>query len=142
MKKKNNINNIRRKKNGGDIIIEPLINGFDDLNDGDEYVYVGKHNKVLLWGSEKAKETDIAKVIWDYNVKNRYFVVNKFDEGEFQRYKEYISEYNMVNGLDLKDHLNYEAYTECQPATLNQFIDEAKEHANFCEEMGYPNFND
>lgn len=84
------MNNIRRKKNGGDIIIEPLINGFEDLNDGDEYVHIGKHNKVLLWGSEIAKDTNIAKIIWDYNVKDRDKVVNKFVLSEYDNYKNYI----------------------------------------------------
>jgi hypothetical protein len=99
MEKKNNINmkNIRRKKNGGDIIIEPLINGFKDLNDGDEYVYIGKHNKVLLLGSEKAKETNIAKVLWGYNIKNRDQVIDKFALSVYDDYKKYIYDYEMVN---------------------------------------------
>lgn len=133
---------IRRKKNGGDIIIEPLINGFKDLNDGDEYVYVGKHNKVLLLASEKTEDTNIAKVIWGYNIKNRNEVISKFVLSVHNGYKKYIYDYGMVNKFDIKEHPNYEEFIECETITLKQFIDEAKEHANFCEEMGYPNFNE
>lgn len=115
---------IKRKKNGGDIILKPLANGFTDLKDGDEYVYVGKHNRVLLWNTEKAVDTNIAKVLWDYNVKDRGKVMNKFDEELFQKYKTYFLEYNRVNELDLKDHERYEEYTECEALTQKEFFEE------------------
>ena len=115
---------IKRRKNGGDIILKPLENGFEDLKDGDEYVYLGKHNKVLLWRTEKAVDTNIAKVLWVYNVKDRDKIINKFEEELLQRYKTYFLEYNMVNELDLKDHGRYEEYTECIRLTQKEFFEE------------------
>ena len=38
---------INRRKNGGTMVIEPLENAYEDLKDGDEYVYLGKHNRIL-----------------------------------------------------------------------------------------------
>lgn len=87
---------IKRKKNGGDIIFKPLANGFVDLKHGDEYVYLGIHNKVLLWNTERAVNTHIAKVLWDYNVKDRDKVINKFDEELYQKYESYFLRYQMV----------------------------------------------
>jgi hypothetical protein len=76
------MNHIRRKKNGGVLLIEPLEKGYNGLNTGDEYVHLGERNKVLLWGSARADDEKIGKVIWDYGVKERESVVNRFDESE------------------------------------------------------------
>ena len=81
---------IKRKKNNGTLLIEPLKNGFDDLKDGDEYVYLGKYHKVLLWASIESDDDRIGKVIWDYNMKDRARVINKFNEGEYAELKKYI----------------------------------------------------
>ena len=81
---------IKRKKNNGTLLIELLKNGFDDLKDGDEYVYLGKHNRVLLWASIESDDERIGKIIWDYNVKDRARVINKFNEDEYTELKKYI----------------------------------------------------
>lgn len=81
---------IKRKKNNGTLLIEPLKNGFDDLKDGDEYVYLGKYHKVLLWASIESDDDRIGKVIWDYNMKDRARVINKFNEDEYAELKKYI----------------------------------------------------
>ena len=69
------MNHIKRRKNGGDLILEPLKNGLNDLRDGEEYVYLGKHNRVLEWRSPQASILRIGRVIWDYNVKFRGWVI-------------------------------------------------------------------
>lgn len=84
------MNHIRRKKNGGVLLIEPLENGYTGLKTGDEYVHLGNHNKVLLWGSERADNDKIGKVIWDYGVNERERVVNRFDESEYAQYINYM----------------------------------------------------
>ena len=81
------MNPIRRKKNGGTLLIEPLPRGYDDLNDGDEYVHLGKHHRVLLWCSIESDDERIGKVIWDYNVKERARVISKFQEDEYTEFK-------------------------------------------------------
>jgi hypothetical protein len=80
------MNRIIRKKNGGILLIEPLPRGYDDLKDGDGYVHLGKHHRVLLWASPKTDDTRLAKVIWDYNVKNRESVINKFYDDQYTEY--------------------------------------------------------
>lgn len=71
------MNHIKRKKNGGYIIIEPLRNGYEDLRDGDQYVYLGKHNRVLAWESPQTSILRMGRVIWDYNVKFRGWVIRE-----------------------------------------------------------------
>jgi hypothetical protein len=39
--------------------------------------------------------------------------------------------YDQVNKFHIKDHLNYEEFTECEPITLKQFIGEAKGECNY-----------
>lgn len=84
------MNAIIRKKNGGTLLIEPLARGYDDLVDGDEYVHLGKHHRVLIWGSIESDDERIGKVIWDYNVKDRERVVNKFQENGYREFKQYV----------------------------------------------------
>jgi len=84
------MNHIRRKKNGGVLLIEPLEKGYNELKTGDEYVHLGERNKVLLWGSATADDDRIGKVIWDYGVKERERVVNSFDEKEYAEHIYYM----------------------------------------------------
>jgi hypothetical protein len=82
--------NISRRKNGGTILIEPLENSYEDLNDGDQYVYLGKHNRVLNKGSERTDDNRIGRVIWVYNVKDINKVVMPFDAMDYIEYKKYL----------------------------------------------------
>jgi hypothetical protein len=77
------MNPIRRKKNGGTLLIEPLARGYNDLKEGDEYVHLGKHHRVLLWASIESDDERIGRVVWDYNVKDRARVISKFQEVEY-----------------------------------------------------------
>lgn len=81
---------IRRKKNGGVVLIQLLENGFDDLVDGDEYICLGKHNRILNLVSDKANNNDIGKIIWDYKVKDRKKVIGFFDIQSYVIYKDYF----------------------------------------------------
>ena len=81
------MNHIKRRKNSGDLIIEPLENGFDDIKHGEEYVYLGEHNRVLEWRSPRASVLKIGRVIWDYNVKSRAWVICKFDKDRLDPYR-------------------------------------------------------
>lgn len=69
-------NNI--KKNGGFITVKPTT--YDELNVGDEYVYLGKNNTILNLDSDYINYHNIAKVITDINVKDRDNVVEVMEE--------------------------------------------------------------
>jgi len=84
------MNPIRRKKNGGTLLIEPLARGYDDLKEGDEYVHLGKHHRVLLWASIESDDERIGRVVWDYNVKDRARVISKFQEDEYTLFKKHM----------------------------------------------------
>ena len=84
---------INRRKNGGSMLIEPLENAYEDLKDGDEYVYLGKHNRVLNRGSKRTDDNKIGKVVWMYNVKDNYKVVAMFDTFNYIQYKEYVVDF-------------------------------------------------
>lgn len=80
-----NSNPIRRKKNGGVIKIKPLLYGtlgYNQLNVGDEYVYLDLNNAVLNKDSNLIcfAYNRIGKVISDENVNNRETIVNVMDE--------------------------------------------------------------
>ncbi len=106
------MNHITRKKNGGTLLIEPLPRGYDDLKDGDEYVHLGKHHRVLLWASIESDDERIGKVIWDYNVKDRARVINKFEEDEYTEFKKYMrmvtkSKYGVPSGATISSVTTY-----------------------------------
>lgn len=84
---------INRRKNGGSMLIEPLENAYEDLNDGDEYVYLGKHNRVLNKGSERTDDNRVGRVVWMHNVKDNYKVVATFDTFNYIQYKEYLVDF-------------------------------------------------
>lgn len=91
---------ILRKKNRGIMLIEPLEKGFFGLQDGDEYVHLGIHNHVLLWNSKEANDNKIGKVLWEYNVRRREEIINKFILSEYAEYLEYVKTISML--IELK----------------------------------------
>ena len=50
----------------------------EDLNDGDQYVFLGKDNKVLHATSRRTSLERMGKVIWDYGVRKRDMVISRF----------------------------------------------------------------
>jgi len=69
---------IERKKNGGILKIQPIT--YEELNVGDEYVYLGKNNVVLRVDSDSLDYFKIGKVISDTDVKDRKFIVEVMGE--------------------------------------------------------------
>ena len=70
------MNHIVRKKNGGYLIVEALKD-YKDINDGDEYVFLGKYNKVLQATSRRTSLERMGRVIWDYGVSKRDMVISR-----------------------------------------------------------------
>lgn len=71
------MNQIIRKKNDGYLVIE-VLNSYEDLNDGDRYVFLGKDNKVLHATSRRTSLERMGKVIWDYGIRKRDVVISRF----------------------------------------------------------------
>lgn len=71
------MNHIKRKKNDGYLIIE-VLNSYEDLNDGDQYVFLGKDNKVLHATSRRTSLERMGRVIWDYGIRKRDVVISRF----------------------------------------------------------------
>lgn len=71
------MNQIIRTKNEGYLIIE-VLNSYEDLNDGDQYVFLGKHNKVLHATSRRTSLERMGRVIWDYGISKRDMVISRF----------------------------------------------------------------
>ena len=71
------MNQIIRTKNGGYLIIE-VLKDYKDINDGDEYVFLGKHNKVLQATSRRTSLERMGRVIWDYGIRKRDMVISRF----------------------------------------------------------------
>ena len=65
-----------RKKNGGYLIVE-VLNSYEDLNDGDRYVFLGKDNKVLQTTSKRTSLERMGRVIWDYGIRKRDLVISR-----------------------------------------------------------------
>ena len=75
-------NRIVARKNKGILILEKLENGLHTggvFQHGDSYVYM-KGNRVLNWSSPHAKDDEVAKVIWCYNVGNNKTVICRYDK--------------------------------------------------------------
>ena len=75
-------NRIIARKNKGILILEKLENGLYTegiFQHGDSFVYL-KGNRVLNWGSPHAKDREVAKVIWYYNVGDRKKVICMYDK--------------------------------------------------------------
>jgi hypothetical protein len=75
-------NKIVARKNKGILILEKLDKGLyteDVFKHGDNYVYL-KGNRVLNWSSPHAKDREVAKVIWYYNVGDRKKVICMYDK--------------------------------------------------------------
>jgi hypothetical protein len=77
--------NHKLKKVDGGVVLTEEISVYDDLNDGDEYVILGKNKRVVLSVSES--HFGLARVIWDYGVRNREKYVSKFRTDEYNSYK-------------------------------------------------------
>ena len=71
------MNQIIRTKNEGYLIIE-VLNSYEDLNDGDQYVFLGKNNRVLQATSRRTSLERMGKVIWDYGIRKRDMVISRF----------------------------------------------------------------
>lgn len=71
------MNQIIRTKNDGYLIIE-VLKSYEELNDGDQYVFLGKGNKVLHATSRRTSLERMGKVIWDYGVRKRDMVISRF----------------------------------------------------------------
>lgn len=116
---------INRRKNGGSMLIELLENAYEDLNDGDQYVYLGKHNRVLNKGSERTDESRIGRLMWAHNVKDVDKVVIPFNILDYIDYKEYLTMFKSI----LKKHKNDECYhrgviINIKPTPIKTFIRE------------------
>ena len=75
-------NRIVARKNKGILILEKLDKGLYTegiFQHGDSFVYM-KGNRVLNWSSPHAKDNEVAKVIWYYNVGDRKKVICRYDE--------------------------------------------------------------
>jgi hypothetical protein len=75
-------NKIVARKNKGILILEKLEKGLYTegvFQHGDSYVYM-KGNRVLNWSSPHAKDREVAKVIWYYNVGDRKKVICMYDK--------------------------------------------------------------
>jgi hypothetical protein len=75
-------NRIVARKNKGILILEKLENGLHTggvFQHGDNYVYM-KVNRVLNWSSPYAKDNEVAKVIWYYNVGDKKKVICRYDD--------------------------------------------------------------
>ncbi len=75
-------NRIVARKNKGILIVDKLEKGLytkDVFQHGDSFVYM-KGNRVLNWSSPHAKDNEVAKVIWYYNVGDRKKVICRYDE--------------------------------------------------------------
>lgn len=75
-------NKIVARKNKGILILEKLDKGLytkDVFKHGDSFVYM-KGNRVLNWSSPHAKDREVAKVIWYYNVGDRKKVICMYDK--------------------------------------------------------------
>lgn len=75
-------NRIVARKNKGILILEKLEKGLYTegiFQHGDSFVYL-KGNRVLNWGSPHAKDREVAKVIWYYNVGDRKKVICMYDK--------------------------------------------------------------
>jgi hypothetical protein len=75
-------NKIVARKNKGILIVDKLEKGLytkDVFQHGDSFVYM-KGNRVLNWSSPHAKDNEVAKVIWYYNVGDRKKVICRYDE--------------------------------------------------------------
>ena len=70
------MNHIVRKKNGGYLIVE-VLKDYKDINDGDEYVFLGKGTKVLQATSKRTSLERMGRVIWGYGIKNRDLVISR-----------------------------------------------------------------
>ena len=82
MKVNTDRNKIVARKNKGILILEKLDKGLYTeyvFNHGDNYVYL-KGNRVLNWSSPHAKDREVAKVIWYYNVGDRKKVICMYDK--------------------------------------------------------------
>lgn len=131
--------NISRRKNGGTILIEPLENSYEDLNDGDQYVYLGKHNRVLNRGSERTDDNRIGRVMWVYNVKDIDKVVMTFNILDYIDYKEYVTMFKSV----LKEYKDDECYhrgviINIKPTPIKGFMREQevfREHLTQLDEV-------
>jgi len=66
------------KKNGGIIMVKRVT--YEELNVGDEYVYLSRNNNILNLDSDDIEYNIIAKVITDAEVKNRDNVVEVMEE--------------------------------------------------------------
>ena len=66
------------KKNGGIIMVKRVT--YEELNVGDEYVYLSRDNNILNLDSDDIEYNIIAKVITDAEVKNRNKVVEVMEE--------------------------------------------------------------
>lgn len=71
------MNHIVRRKNEGYLIIE-VLNSYEELNDGDRYVFLGKGNKVLQATSRRTSLERMGRVIWDYGIRKRDMVISRF----------------------------------------------------------------
>ena len=71
------MNHIVRRKNDGYLIIE-VLNSYEDLRDGDRYVFLGKDNKVLQATSRRKSLERMGRVIWDYGIRKRDMVISRF----------------------------------------------------------------
>lgn len=69
------MNQIKRRKNGGHLIIE-VLKDFNDINDGDMLIRLGKNNRVLKC-FEGIGRYNVGRVIWEYNVGNKYDYIFK-----------------------------------------------------------------
>ena len=70
------MNHIARKKNGGYLIVE-VLKDYRGINDGDEYVFLGKDNKVLQATSKRTSLERMGRVIWDYGIRKRDLVISR-----------------------------------------------------------------
>ena len=75
-------NRIVARKNKGILILEKLEKGLYTpgvFQHGDNYVHM-KGNRVLNWSSPHAKDNEVAKVIWYYNVGDKKKVICRYDK--------------------------------------------------------------
>jgi len=86
-------NRIVARKNKGILILEKLENGLlsteNNLQIGDSYVHM-KGNRVLNWSSPYAKDDEVAKVIWYYNVGDKKKVICVYDKAMKRMIEEMI----------------------------------------------------
>lgn len=93
---------IKRKKNGGHLIIE-VLDGYDSVNHGDILVKLGKGNKILNHDS-KVVDYGIGRIIWEHNVDDIYTIAfiqykdNNINHGK--GYDDEVNSYLLLNGVN------------------------------------------